>query len=170
MLVDEVEPGHVKSYETVREQVGHDWLKAQQMHQADERATTIMLAARRSGGLEKAVTGTTDAAAMQKNLLVSRMQNGNLPSALLSEIFATAPGKTGMVAVGDSLYVFTVTGVAAASPESTKALRDNMRGQLQETLQADVPAVFVRSLENDIKPVPNMPVLQQVMNDVAGQQ
>lgn len=169
VLVDSIEPGHVKPYESVREQVGHDWLKAQQMHQADERATTIMLAARKSGGLEKAVAGTTDAVATQKDLLISRIQNDGLPSALLSEIFATAPGKTGMIAVGDTVYVFTVKGTEAASPESTKPLRDNMQGQLEQTLQSDVPQVFVRSLESEIKPVPNMAVLQQVMSDVAGQ-
>ncbi|NVN44063.1 peptidyl-prolyl cis-trans isomerase [Asaia siamensis] len=170
VLVDSIEPGHVKPYESVREQVGHDWLKAQQMRLADERATTIMLAARKSGGLEKAVAGTTDAAAMQKDLPISRMQNGGLPSALLSEIFATKPGKTGMIAVGDTLYVFTVTGTEAASPESTKALRENMQGQLEQTIQGDVPTVFVHSLESEFKPVPNMPVLQQVMSSVAGQQ
>ncbi|MFC0500730.1 peptidylprolyl isomerase [Asaia krungthepensis] len=170
VLVDEVEPGHVKPYDMVREQVGHDWLKAQQLHLADERATTLMLAARKSGGLAQAVAGTGDAATMQKDLVISRMQNAGLPPAVLSEIFATKKGQTGMLAVGDTLYVFTLNDIAPANPESTKALRDSMRGQLQDTLRADVPVVFVHALETEIKPVPNMPVLQQALKLGTGQE
>ncbi|WP_336762169.1 peptidyl-prolyl cis-trans isomerase [Asaia sp. VD9] len=170
VLVDEIEPGHVKPYEAVREQVGHDWLKAQQLHLADERATTLMLAARKSGGLSQAVVGTSDAAAMQKDLVISRMQNAGLPSALLAQIFATSKGQTGMIAVGDALYVFTLNDVVSASSESTKALRESLRSQLQETLRADVPVVFVHALESQIKPVPNMAVLQQALKSGTGQE
>jgi len=170
VLVDEIEPGHVKPYDTVREQVGHDWLRERQMHMADERATTLMQAARKSGGLDKAVAGTTDEAQMQKDLMISRMQNGNLPSALLSQIFSTPVGKTGMMADGDALYVFTVKATRPASPESTKALRASMQSQLQDTLRTDVPVVFVHSLEGQIKPVPNMPVLQQALKAGTGQE
>ncbi|GBQ98400.1 peptidyl-prolyl cis-trans isomerase [Asaia lannensis] len=170
VLVDEIEPGHVKPYEAVREQVGHDWLRERQMHGADERATTIMQAARKTGSLVKAVAGTGDENALQKNVVVSRMQNGGLPSGLLSQIFSTPIGETGMIADGDTLYVFTVNGTLAATAESTKALRESMQSQLQETMRADVPVVFVHSLEGQIKPKPNMAVLQQALKAGTGQE
>ena len=170
VLVDEIEPGHVKPYEAVREQVGHDWLRERQMHGADERATTIMQAARKTGSLVKAVAGTGDENALQKNVVVSRMQNGGLPSGLLSQIFSTSIGETGMIADGDTLYVFTVNGTLAATAESTKALRESMQSQLQETMRADVPVVFVHSLEGQIKPKPNMAVLQQALKAGTGQE
>lgn len=170
VLVDDIEPGHVKPYDVVREQVGHDWLHEHQMRSADERATTIMLAARKSGSVVKAVAGTSDEAAMQKNVVVSRMQTNGLPPALLSLIFSTPIGDTAMLADGDSVYVFSVNGTLAATRESTKALRASMQSQLQETMRADVPVVFVHALEAQIKPKPNMAVLQQALKAGTGQE
>lgn len=169
VLVDAIEPGHVKPYDEVREQVAHDWRKAQQDRMAEIRATALMRAARAAHGLGPSVAGTQDAALLQTGLAVSRVQTAGLPSELLGEIFSTGKGKTAMVTHGDDYYVFTVTGTRMPPPEATKSLNDMMRSQLVDSYHADIPIMVVRSLENEIKPKPNLAVIKRVLGAENGE-
>ncbi|AOX19839.1 peptidylprolyl isomerase [Kozakia baliensis] len=168
VLVDHIEPGALKSFDSVRDQVVHDWTEAQRRHAADERATTIFDKAKQQGGVAKAVAGTTDASSMQSGMAVSRIKPVPLPQPLLPLIFGTPVGQSAMLNVNDDYFVVTVTGLRDGDPATMKELSSRLRPQLEESLRGDIPTTVVHSLEDKLKPVPNVQLMQRVIDASGG--
>lgn len=164
VLVDQVEPGAEKPFDAVRDQVVNAWTNAEREHAADIRATALFTQAKQMGGVAKAVANTADAAALQSGVAFSRVRPAALPQTIAQLALSTPVGQSAMLDVGGDYYVLTVTGERDPDAATTKDLTDRMAPQLQQTMQNDVPMTFVRGLEQRVKPVPNMALLQQVID------
>lgn len=164
VLVDQVEPGAVKPFDSVHDQVASAWTDAARRHAADVQAAGLFNKAKQSGGVARAVANTPDAAMLQSGVSFSRVRPAAIPQELAQLALGTPVGQSAMLNVDDDYYVVTVTGVRAPDAATTKELTDRLEPQLRQSMQNDIPMTFVRGLEQRVKPVPNMGLLQRVID------
>jgi len=164
VVVDEIEPGHDKPFDAVKDQVATALAGEAQRHEADIRATALLTKARQSGGIAKAITGTPDAAMLQSGMSFSRVHPAPIPRDVAELLLKTPVGQSAMLQAGNDYFVFTVTGERPASSATEKELGGRLKPEFTDSMHADVSATFVRGLEQHVKPVPNMAVLQRVID------
>ncbi|CAI9120820.1 peptidyl-prolyl cis-trans isomerase [Brytella acorum] len=168
VLVDTIEPGKVQPFDVVKARVADAWTAEQKRHAADVQATGLLTKAKSGGGVAKAVVGTPDAVRLQSGMTFSRVRPAALPDGVATQAFGAKIGESFMLNVGDDYYVATLTGERAADEKVVSDLRQRMEPQLTATMRDDVAATFVRGLEQRAKPVPNMALLQQVIDSTGG--
>ncbi|GAJ27714.1 peptidylprolyl isomerase [Acidomonas methanolica] len=164
VLVDVIEPGHVKPFDTVRAEVEANWTADARRHAADRRAAALLVKARAGTGVAAAVAETPEAADLKKDIAFSRAQPPQLPRVVAMRAFETPVGKSFMVNDGDLYFVATVTGLRDPDTALAKEIEGRVETQMTDTLREDVSMAYVRQLEDRLKPQPNMALLRKVID------
>jgi len=169
VYVDDVSPGAVQPFETVREQVTQAWRQAALLHEADLRATDLFTAAKK-GGVAAAVGADAGAGVtLARGHRMSRVKpDQTVPEAVAQAVFGLAVGQSAMIDAQGQYYVLTVTGIEDAPAAETAPLLAQVGDSLSQSIQNDVPTAYVNGLERDVKPDINMHVFDEVVHQSGG--
>ncbi|MBS1075066.1 peptidyl-prolyl cis-trans isomerase [Gluconobacter sp. Dm-73] len=164
VLVDEVHPGTLKPFDSVRDQVVQAWTAEQKRRAANLRATALFGTAK-SGTLRKAMDGQPEASALRQDMSVSRVHpDQSLPQNILRGIFDLKPGTTGMFETPDAFWLVNVTADRPASAEDLKSLGTRLVDDYRQSMQSDIPMVLSAAMEKAFPPSHiNMALYNQVV-------
>ena len=168
LLVDEVHPGTLKPFDSVRDQVVQAWTADQKRHAADLRATTLFNSAK-AGTLRKAVEGQTEASALRQDVAVSRVHpDQSLPQNVLRGVFGLKPGTSGMFESPDAFWLVNVTADKPASAEDMKSLGNQLSDEYLQSMRSDIPVALNAAMEKAVPPSHiNMALYNQVVTAAA---
>lgn len=169
LVVDDVRPGTVEPFESVRGAVQVAWRVEQSRHAADERATALFVQAKKST-LDAAVKDQPEAASLWQNVRVSRAKpDPRLPDVVLRNLSSLKPHETGMYQGEDAFWLVTVGEDRSAPKEERTVLKEAVEGQYRASLQADISDAMRASLQEHL-PMKglNIPLFDQVLASVSG--
>lgn len=168
LLVDEVHPGTLKPFDSVRDQVVQAWTAEQKHHAADLRATALFNAAK-AGTLRKALDGQPEASALRQDVTVSRVHpDQSLPQNVLRGVFGLKPGTSGMFETPDAFWLVNVTEDKPASAEDMKTLGGQLSGEYVQSMRSDIPVALNAAMEKAVPPSHiNMALYNQVVTAAA---
>ncbi|MEJ5142883.1 peptidyl-prolyl cis-trans isomerase [Gluconobacter albidus] len=164
VLVDDVRPGTLKPFDSVRDQVVQAWTAEQKRRAANLRATALFGTAK-AGTLRKAMDGQPEASTMRQDVSVSRVHpDQSLPQNILRGIFDLKPGATGMFETPDAFWLVNVTADRPASAEDLKSLGTRLADDYRQSMQSDIPMVLNAAMEKAVPPSRiNMALYNQVV-------
>ncbi|MBS1093921.1 peptidyl-prolyl cis-trans isomerase [Gluconobacter wancherniae] len=171
ILVDDVQPGTLKPFESVRAQVVQKWTAEQNRRIANERITTLFTAAK-STTLAKAVAGQPEEGGMRRNVTLSRIHpDQSLPEAVTRAAFGNAIGKTAMLETPEGYWLVNVTSEKAPDPKDIHQLTSQLQSQYLQSLQSDIPVALNAAFEKEVPPTHiNMSLFNQVVAATGAQQ
>ncbi|MBS4073708.1 peptidyl-prolyl cis-trans isomerase [Ameyamaea chiangmaiensis] len=160
LVVDDVTPAAKRPFDEVRDKVLAAWTQAQVRQQANERATSLYVAATDKGG----IASVPDAGAgLLHGVSVTRNGGPDVPAALTHVAFGLKVGQSTMIEADDSFYIATVTGITHPPVSSNQTGYDRVRGSLDQSIGDDLGMSYVADLEKTLKPKTNMAVFNQVV-------
>lgn len=164
VVVDEIHPGTLKPFDTVRDQVVHAWTADQKRHAADIRATALFNNAKTST-LRKALSGQAEASALRTDVTISRMHpDQTLPQNVTRAFLALKPGTTGMYETPDAFWLVNVTADRPASESDIKAFSAQLSNEYAQSLRSDIPMALTAAFEREVPPSHiNMTLYNQVV-------
>ncbi|MXV36301.1 MULTISPECIES: peptidylprolyl isomerase [unclassified Saccharibacter] len=138
VVVENVQPGQQKAFDTVRADVTTAWQEEQQKRAQEARATALYQSAKKDG-LQHALSGQPEEANLRKDERFSRLQKrSDMPELINRAALNQNVGQTAMLQEGSSFWLVQVTGSAAPATGEQEAVRQRVEQQLLQGLQGDL--------------------------------